>query len=103
MDGKGWGALEDRSTDYLWPRCPLVGKSWDSLNILLDRQRQSVTRMIERYDQRSPSVVCRPRLWATGADVSLKRTESKAVQGCFLSQELSAIMQLSAGWPRQSS
>jgi len=63
----------------------------------VDGQRQSVTKMIERYDQSSPSATA---LGDRRLGGFWERSEWKAVQGCFLSQRFSAIMKLSAGWPR---
>ena len=48
-----------------------------------DRRRQSVTRRTSGYDQSSPSVGCRQRLWAIEEESSHKQTRAKAVQVFF--------------------
>lgn len=73
--------MEGHSTNYLWPpmvacREVMVG----SLRIFpFGGQRQSVTKMIERYDQSSPSAVWRPRLWAIEGEALRGGTGLKAV------------------------
>ena len=48
-----------------------------------DRRRQSVTRRIAGYDQTSPSVAHRQRLWAIVKEHFRKRVKAKAVQELF--------------------
>ena len=50
-----------------------------------DKRRQSVTRRTSGYDQSSPSVGRRQRLWAIEEDGFHKRTGAKAVQGFVFS------------------